>query len=233
MEQTTTSCLKCVGGQKICTYCGMKLLKHGFSKSGKQRYKCKNCWRTQIDYYTYRAYHSETNNQIINLTKEGCGIRSTSRLLKIAPNTVVKRILAIANAIKKPMLHFYQHYQMDEIRTFIKNKSNLYWVAYAIRTDTKEIADFALGRRTNKTLRKVTDVLLLSEAKKIATDKLRNYRSLIPALIHNTKHRATNHIERHHLTLRTHLKRLSRKTICFSKSAIMLSACLKIYFWGH
>ncbi|HMW09684.1 MAG TPA: transposase, partial [Bacteroidia bacterium] len=32
--------------------------------------------------------------------------------------------------------------------------------------------------------------------------------------------------------LRTHLKRLNRRTICFTRSAIMLFACLKIYFWG-
>ncbi|MDL2326931.1 IS1 family transposase [Bacteroidales bacterium OttesenSCG-928-A14] len=31
------------------------------------------------------------------------------------------------------------------------------------------------------------------------------------------------------LTLRTHLKRLSRKTICFTRSVEMLSSCLKLY----
>ncbi|HEX2845848.1 MAG TPA: IS1 family transposase [Chitinophagaceae bacterium] len=41
-----------------------------------------------------------------------------------------------------------------------------------------------------------------------------------------------NHIERNNLNLRTHLKRLSRRTICFSKSITMLEACLKIYFWN-
>ncbi|WP_371415475.1 hypothetical protein [Alistipes ihumii] len=28
------------------------------------------------------------------------------------------------------------------------------------------------------------------------------------------------------------MKRLARKTICFSRSAVILSAILKIYFWG-
>ena len=38
---------------------------------------------------------------------------------------------------------------------------------------------------------------------------------------HTTSKRFTQKIERKHLTLRTRIKRLTRKTICFSKSAQM------------
>lgn len=38
-----------------------------------------------------------------------------------------------------------------------------------------------------------------------------------------------NRKERMNLTLRTHLKRLIRRGICFSRSAVMLDACLKLY----
>jgi IS1 family transposase len=34
------------------------------------------------------------------------------------------------------------------------------------------------------------------------------------------------------LLVRTHLKRLNRKTICFSRSLTVLMAVLRIYFWG-
>ncbi|MBN9294195.1 MAG: transposase, partial [Flavobacteriia bacterium] len=50
--------------------------------------------------------------------------------------------------------------------------------------------------------------------------------------IHKIHRRCTNHIERQNLNLRTHLKRLNRKTICYSKSLMMLLAVVKIYFWG-
>ncbi|WP_188464902.1 IS1 family transposase [Marivirga lumbricoides] len=39
-------------------------------------------------------------------------------------------------------------------------------------------------------------------------------------------------MERKNLSLRTHLKRLNTRSICFSKSKVMLIACLTIYFWG-
>ena len=146
--------------------------------------------------------------------------------------TVLKRIKTIAANIKKPPVVFGKSYQLDEIRTFIKRKDNLVWVAYALQKDTKEIVEFSVGKRTNKTLKTVVDTLVLSNAKTIATDQLKNYKYLIPGNIHQTKQYGTNHIERKNLNLRTHLKRLNRRTICYSKSVVMLTACLKIYFWA-
>lgn len=116
--------------------------------------------------------------------------------------------------------------------TYVGSKSQMQWVVYAIRKDTKEVIDFTVGSRTNNTLKRVTDTLILSKAKKIYTDKLKQYATLILRNIHSTRLHGTNHIERKNLTLRTHLKRLNRRSICFSKSASMLSACLRIYFWG-
>ena len=89
-----------------------------------------------------------------------------------------------------------------------------------------------VGRRTNKTLNHVLTSLQLAEAKKIYTDKLKHYRFLIQKKIHSTKARGTNHIERLHLNFRTHLKRLNRRSICFSRSLNMLISILKIYLWG-
>ncbi len=71
-----------------------------------------------------------------------------------------------------------------------------------------------------------------AQAQYIYTDPLQHYRSLIPLQIHKVKRGGTNHIERHNLNLRMHLKRLNRRTICFSRSVAMLAAVLKIYFWG-
>ena len=121
---------------------------------------------------------------------------------------------------------------MDEICTYIGNKNNRYWIAYSLRKDTKEVVNLVVGKRTKKTLNRIVSTLILSITKKIYTDKLNIYKSLIPKEIHSTKQYSIYHIERKNLTLRTHLKRLNRRTICYSKSIVMLTACLKIYFWG-
>ena len=140
--------------------------------------------------------------------------------------------MAIAKTVVRPLVMIGKEYELDELCTYVKRKTNLQWVVYALRKDNKQVIDFAVGPRTTKTLKKVTDILTLSGANKVYTDKLQQYSSLIPKEIHCTKQYGTNGIERYNLTLRTQLKRLNRRTICFSKSKVLLVACLKIYFWG-
>lgn len=135
-------------------------------------------------------------------------------------------------AIEMPAIASGLAFQVDELYTFVRNKNNPVWVIYAINNVDKKVAAFNVGSRSNKDISFVTNELMSCFAQRIYTDKLLNYRSLIPKSIHSTKYRSTNHIERKNLTLRAHLKRLSRRTICFSRSESMLSACLKIYFWG-
>jgi IS1 family transposase len=104
-------------------------------------------------------------------------------------------------------------------------------VISAFCRESKRIVRLSVGSRTNKTLNRVLITLQLSEAQKIYTDQLKHYRFLIEKNIHKTKSRMTNHLERMHLNLRTHLKRLNRRSIGFSRSLVMLISILKIYLW--
>lgn len=151
--------------------------------------------------------------------------------MQISVTTVLKRILSIAKNIRKPLLALDKVFEVDEMRTFYKSKTRLLWIVYALRRDTNQIADFAAGTRTIKTLKNVIDTVLLSGAEKIYTDKFHLYTYVIPAAIHQTKRNSTNNIERKNLSMRIHLKRLNRRTICFTRSVSMLIACLKTYFW--
>jgi insertion element IS1 protein InsB len=231
MQSVYTRCFKSVDGQKSCMYCNGRCVKNGFTY-GKQRYLCRSCKRCFVDCYTYNACAENIDESIKEHVKEGCGIRSISRLLKISATTVLKRILWLSKGLVKPTIFMGKEYELDELCTYVKNKTKQIWVVYAMRRDNKEVIDFAVGSRTNKTLKHVTDTLILSNASKIHTDKLQQYGTLLPKAIHCTKRYGTNQIERKNLNLRTHLKRLNRRTICFSRSIAALSACLSIYFWG-
>lgn len=131
------------------------------------------------------------------------------------------------------MISLGKEYEVDELCTYIGNKEKRIWIVCALEKITKQIVSFNIGRRTNQTLKSVIDTLNLSKAKKIFTDKLKSYKSLIEKEIHKINRFATNSIERRFLTLRTHLKRFNRRTICFSKSLVMMNAILKIYFWSR
>ncbi|GAA0874326.1 hypothetical protein GCM10009118_07340 [Wandonia haliotis] len=116
--------------------------------------------------------------------------------------------------------------------TYVGHKKNRICICYSLEPKSGAIIDVVVGRRNKTTLRKVTETLVLSDAQRITTDKLNSYKDLIPTEMHSTKLRGINHIERKNLTLRTHVKRLNRRTICYSKSLLALSAIMRIYFWG-
>ncbi|MBE1615180.1 IS1 family transposase [Flavobacterium sp. SaA2.13] len=215
-----------------CRFCKEKCIKNGFQSNGRQRYKCSICKRKQQNSYLYNACKPNVNNQIILFIKEGLGIRSTSRILKISTTTLLRRIIIIGKTISRPIIKRDKIYEVDEMRTFIQRKSKLIWIVYALERTSKNVISFCVGKRTNKTLHAVIKTLELSKAKKIYTDRLRNYKSLIPVGLHAVKPFGTNRIERNNLTLRTHLKRLNRRTICFSRSLLVLNSVLKIYFLG-
>lgn len=226
-----TLCIR-VSDEKYCPYCkGAKVVKNDTTKNRKQQYHCKGCFKRFILNHTYLAYHQNVNENIILLTKEGLGIRSTARILKISTTTLLKRIVSISRSIHQPIISKGKTYEVDEMCTYIKHKRNFIWLVYALEKDSKSVVSFNVGKRTNKTLSRVVDSLKLSEAKKIFTDRLKNYRFLIDEKLHSVKRFGTNHIERKNLTLRTHLKRFNRRTICFSKSLLLLISVLKIYFW--
>jgi len=232
MIEDHSSCIR-VSDTGICPKCYSKnIIKNGKTKTGKQQYFCKSCNKRFIDYYSYNGFEKNLNSKIIQCTKEGLGIRSTARILKISTTTLLKRILIIAKSISQPPVAKGKAYEMDELQTFVKTKATRIWLAYAIDVTTRNAISFSVGNRSNATLSKVIKTLQLSKAVKISTDKLKNYKYLIDPKIHSTKKRGTNHIERKNLTLRTHLKRLNRKTICFSRSLVILNSILKIYFWG-
>ncbi|NMR34683.1 IS1 family transposase [Chryseobacterium aquaticum] len=224
MQSTFYTCSRCVGENS-------KFIKFGKTKNGKQRFQCTSCRKTSVLNYSYQAYRKNTNTKIIRLTKEGMGIRSISRFLRISATTLLKRIINISKCIHPPLIDHHKTYEVDELRTYVRYKKQIIWLVYALERDSKNILCFNLGKRSNDTLNVVIKSLLHSNPEKIYTDKLRNYQYLIPKGIHHTKRFGTNSIERKNLSIRTHLKRFNRKTICFSKNVFILNAILKIYFW--
>jgi IS1 family transposase/transposase-like protein len=216
-----------------CRKCKSRVVKNGkIGSNGKQRFFCSSRNESFIKEYSNHAFELGINTVLINLLKEGCGTSSISRLLDISKNTVKNKILKISRSIPRPSILMGREYEVDEMYTFIGNKENRICITYALDRKTKEVVSFSVGRRNKRTLGMVVNSLLLSNARQIRTDKCVTYLGLIPKEIHHVKKRGINYIERKNLTLRTHIKRLNRRTIAYSKSLIVLSAVLKIYFWS-
>ena len=215
-----------------CRYCGGVCVKDGLQSNKVQRYKCKECLRRQQENYRYKAYDQDIDRLIVMLTREGVSIRGLARCIGISCSTILARIRKIADEICAPPINVGSEYEVDEMWTFLKNKHKPLWIAYALDRNSKDVISFNVGGRSIEMMTPVLDVVKEADPKKVYTDYLVHYLSLVPSHIHVRGKCGTNHIERHNLNMRTHLKRLSRKTICFTRSVDMLVSILKIYFWG-
>jgi insertion element IS1 protein InsB len=226
--------LRAVSYQMDCKYCKEPCVKAGFQKNGIQKFYCKTCKKYQQAVYTSEAYHPQSNHRIVVLLREGIGLRGMARVLRISLKTIISRIKQIAKKLKKPIQYLKSRvYEIDELWTYIGKKANEAWVMYVLDRASKQVIDFRVGARTKINLQGLTGHALSNEPRIICTDGLITYKNLVPEKLHKIGGMSTRHIERNNLTLRTHLKRLSRKTICFSKSLEMLEACLRIYFWNY
>jgi insertion element IS1 protein InsB len=93
-------------------------------------------------------------------------------------------------------------------------------MAYALRSDTRQVIDFVVGKRTKQVLAGLVQSLLLSSVRIIKTDRS-NFRSLIPISRHVGNAYDINHIERNNLNIRTHLKRLLVQSLLLSQVRII------------
>lgn len=169
---------------------------------------------------------------IVRLTNEGVGISGVARITGISKSNVINKIKEIAGKIERTVIvEEQQEYELDEMYTFIGNKDQPCYIIYALNKMTKVVIDFIVGRRTKENISGIVQRLRELNPKCIYTDKLNIYPALISNIKHVTAKYKINHIERMNLNIRTHLKRLSRRTICFSRSKEMLESCLKVYFY--
>jgi IS1 family transposase len=113
--------------------------------------------------------------------------------------------------------------EIDEFWTFVGSKTNKQWLIYAYDREGKEIVAYVFGDRSKKTANKLRKKLeeLGITYDRIATD---NWDAFIVAFsknLTNAKHdigkQYTNGIEGNNCLLRHRMRRVFRKTCCFSK----------------
>ncbi|QYJ69551.1 IS1 family transposase [Flavobacterium litorale] len=104
-------------------------------------------------------------------------------------------------------------------------------MTYAIERTTKKVIVFHISNKIKENVKPLVNTVLSLNPSSIYTNRLNIYPGLISKAIRKRFQYCTNIIERTNLTLRIHIKRSSKKTICFSKSIIHIEIYLKIYFW--
>lgn len=86
---------------------------------------------------------------------------------------------------------------------------------------TRKVLAFTFGKRDNATYQKLIDLLPAGLIERLDTDDWKSYKRIRFTPIHKIGKDLTWRIERKNLDLRTRIKRLARRTICFSKSELL------------
>ena len=108
--------------------------------------------------------------------------------------------------------------QMDEQWSFVGNKGNQRWLFYAWEPRYQKVIAHVFGRRTKATLNRLIALIKPYKFRFYCTDDWHPYSAELSEDNHVVSKAFTQSIERNNLTLRTRIKRLNRKTICFSRS---------------
>ena len=221
-----------------CSVCGHDhIAKRGKTGLGKQRYLCQNpkCpVKTFILDYDYHGCVPNVKKKIIDMAMNGSGIRDTARALEISPTTVINELKKKESALEcvnRAVLNRLSPHEvivniqtvegieaeLDEMWSYVQSKENQRWLWHAIDHHTGKILAYTFGDHKDEVFLKLKELLEPFGITQFYTDDWGAYERHLSPAQHTVGKVNTQKIERKHLTLRTRIKRLVRKTICFSK----------------
>lgn len=122
--------------------------------------------------------------------------------------------------------------------SFVGKKKSQHWLWWVEELTSGEVIAFTFGRRSHQTFRRLKK--LLTDAGIVVdqwlSDQWSAYLDCLPAEEQFSDKAELQSLERKHLTLRIRIKRLARKTICFSKSVLIhntiIGLFINYYFFG-
>ncbi len=123
----------------------------------------------------------------------------------------------MANLLGVRLKRVCEEAELDEQWSFVGKKSNPRWLWYAVDHETNTVLAFVFGRRKDEVFRQLKALLEPFGIKRYYTDDWGAYDRHLDADKHEVGKANTQKIERKNLNFRTWIKRLNRKTICFSK----------------
>jgi insertion element IS1 protein InsB len=225
-----------------CPHCQSdQIVKRGKTARGTQRYLCQNIRCAKGSFlldYCNRGCLPEVKQTIIDMTLNASGVRDTARSLHICPNTVLRELKkkeAVLESVNTALLRTLNpdevawdleragdaEAEMDEMWSFVGHKGNPRWLWHAIDHGTGKVLAYVFGRRKDEVFLQLKALLEPFGLTRYYTDYWGAYTRHLDPDMHSPGKRNTQKIERKHLTLRTRIKRLVRKTICFSKTTQM------------
>ena len=232
-----------------CPYCqGIDIVKHGLSPEGKQRYRCRTCLegrgRTFLLDYSYAGQSPEgeatdrrhghecqrdprhrprlarqshhryqrTEKKAPELQPVNHGVSASLNPAQVEVEIWRADELEVRRGLSS---------ELDEMWSYVQAKANPRWLWHAIDHHTGKVLAYVFGRRKDNVFLRLQQLLAPFGIMQFYTDGWGAYERHIEAEKHQVGKESTQKIESKHINLRTRIKRLVRRTICFSKTEQM------------
>jgi insertion element IS1 protein InsB len=111
--------------------------------------------------------------------------------------------------------------ELDELWSYVGKKANQRWLWHAIDHHTGKVLAYVFGRRKDDVFLRLKALLAPFGLTRYDTDGWGTYERHVDAEHHTVGKEHMQRIESKHINLRTRIKRLMRRTICFSKTEHM------------
>jgi len=205
---------------------------NGVKKTGKQNYRCKGCNRQFQNSYQYAGCIVHNKELVVKALCRGSGIRDCCVLSGMSKVSVLKLIKSYAAGIAlKAKQRRYSRVQIDEQWSYVGNKAKKVWMLYAYAPQEDEILGFAMGKRNAETVRRLMLKLKQLDIDWFLTDLWEAFAAVLPANRHLRGRQYTKNIEGINTWFRTRVRRLMRRTTCFSKKLIYHYSMIKIIIY--
>jgi insertion element IS1 protein InsB len=119
--------------------------------------------------------------------------------------------------------------EADAFWSYIGSKAEQRWTWYALDRARGTLLAYQNGRRTDAGWAQLLAKLAIFPIRYYDTDNWQSYPKSIPGQKHRIGKDNTWKIERANVNFRTHLKRLHRKTLCFSKNETIHDHVIGMY----
>ena len=159
----------------------------------------------------------------------GSGVRDCAAVLGISSGSVLRCILRMGKAAKIwPKHNAYHLVQIDEHWSYVGNKQKKVWLLYAICKNSREILAANWGKRNIRSIRALLKKLQGVEINFYCTGHWQAFAEVLPKEKHIVGKKYTKKIEGINTWFRTRLRRLVRRTVCFSKKLIYHYSSMKM-----
>jgi insertion element IS1 protein InsB len=119
--------------------------------------------------------------------------------------------------------------ELDAMWSYVGKKAAPRWLWHAIDHHSGAVLAYVLGRRQDEVFLELKELLAPFGITRFYTDGWGAYERHLDPEQHTIGKAHTQKIERKHINLRTRIKRLVRRTICFSKTITMHDLVLGLF----